>query len=84
MAKIKFDSMPKVERYLRLKGIPKDYIYAMRNALISDAITQADGFTVARFYTAFGLVCHKCYKRLMAKGYDGAYYTEAEECIDDY
>lgn len=30
----------------------------------------------------FRLVCHKCYKRLMAKGYDGEYYTEAEECID--
>lgn len=61
MSKIVFNSMPKVERYLRLKGIPKDYIYAMRNALISDAITQADGFTVARFYTAFGLALYEQY-----------------------
>ena len=31
------------------------------------------------------LVCEKCYKRIMAKGYDGAYYTEADECLDyDY
>jgi hypothetical protein len=32
----------------------------------------------------FRLVCNTCYTRLMANGYDGAYYTEAEECIDDY
>ena len=33
----------------------------------------------------FRLVCHRCYERLMAKGYDGEYYTEAEEQIEaDY
>ena len=33
----------------------------------------------------FRLVCHRCYDKLMAKGYDGAYYTEADECLDyDY
>ena len=33
----------------------------------------------------FRLVCWKCYEKLMAKGYDGQYYTEADECIDcDY
>ena len=33
----------------------------------------------------FRLVCCNCYDKLMAKGYDGQYYTEADECIDaDY
>lgn len=33
----------------------------------------------------FRLVCGDCYDRLMAKGYDGEYYTEADENIDcDY
>lgn len=33
----------------------------------------------------YRLVCYDCYDKLMAKGYDGAYYTEADECLDyDY
>jgi len=33
----------------------------------------------------FRLVCFDCWERLMAKGYDGEYYTEADECLDyDY
>ena len=33
----------------------------------------------------FRLVCFDCYEKLMAKGYDGQYYTESDECIDyDY
>ena len=33
----------------------------------------------------FRLVCFDCYEKLMEKGYDGQYYTEADECIDkDY
>jgi hypothetical protein len=33
----------------------------------------------------FRCVCQSCYFKLMAKGYDGEYYTEADECIDiDY
>lgn len=33
----------------------------------------------------YRLVCWKCYKKLMAKGYDGEYYDEADECLDaDY
>lgn len=33
----------------------------------------------------FRLVCYRCHDKLMAKGYDGAYYTEADECLDyDY
>lgn len=33
----------------------------------------------------YRLVCIPCYEKLMAKGYDGAYYTEEDECIDyDY
>lgn len=27
----------------------------------------------------FRLVCAKCYQKVMAKGYDGEYYTEADE-----
>ena len=34
----------------------------------------------------FRLVCYGCYTKIMdTKGYDGEYYTEADECIDyDY
>ena len=34
----------------------------------------------------FRFVCHACYEKIMlSKGYDGEYYTEADECIDsDY
>lgn len=34
----------------------------------------------------FRFVCHACYEKIMLrKGYDGEYYTEADECIDsDY
>ena len=32
----------------------------------------------------FRLVCLDCYWKLMDKGYDGQYYTEADECIDEY
>lgn len=34
----------------------------------------------------YRLVCWNCYTEIMeASGYDGEYYTEAEECIDyDY
>lgn len=34
----------------------------------------------------FRLVCYDCYEKVMSeKGYDGEYYTEADECIDyDY
>lgn len=31
----------------------------------------------------FRLVCCQCWARLMAKGYDGEYYTEADEQIED-
>ena len=30
----------------------------------------------------YRLVCYDCYERLMENGYDGEYYTEADECID--
>lgn len=36
---------------------------------------------------SFRLVCipHGCYDKCMAKGYDGEYYDERDECIDyDY
>lgn len=33
----------------------------------------------------FRLVCWDCYSEIMDKGYDGQYYTEADECLDyDY
>lgn len=33
----------------------------------------------------FRLVCFDCYDKVMAKGYDGQYYTSADENIDyDY
>lgn len=31
----------------------------------------------------FRLVCDRCYRRIMSKGYDGEYYTEADEQIED-
>jgi len=31
----------------------------------------------------FRLVCTDCYWKLMGSGYDGEYYTEADECIDE-
>lgn len=31
----------------------------------------------------FRLVCQECYDFLMEKGYDGQYYTEADECLDE-
>lgn len=31
----------------------------------------------------FRLVCDSCYARLMFKGYDGEYYTDADEQIED-
>ena len=31
----------------------------------------------------YRLVCSDCYFKLMEKGYDGEYYTEAEECLDE-
>lgn len=33
----------------------------------------------------FRLVCWDCYDEIMDEGYDGQYYTEADECLDyDY
>jgi len=32
----------------------------------------------------FRLVCIPCYDKLMEKGYDGAYYTAQDECLDYY
>lgn len=33
----------------------------------------------------FRLVCWKCYQKVMAKGYDGQYYSETDEHFDfDY
>lgn len=32
----------------------------------------------------FRYVCTECYEKIYSrKDYDGAYYTEADECIDD-
>ena len=33
----------------------------------------------------FRLVCWDCYCKIMNEGYDGQYYTSADECLDyDY
>ncbi|MCL2227698.1 MAG: hypothetical protein FWB97_08750 [Oscillospiraceae bacterium] len=32
---------------------------------------------------SYRLVCHKCYDILMSGGYDGQYYDERDERIDD-
>lgn len=32
----------------------------------------------------YRLVCFDCWDKLMEDGYDGEYYTEADECIDEY
>lgn len=31
----------------------------------------------------YRLVCTECWQKLMEKGYDGEYYTEADECIEE-
>jgi len=31
----------------------------------------------------FRLVCYRCYNKVMEKGYDGQYYDERDECLDD-
>lgn len=31
----------------------------------------------------FRLVCNDCWEKLMSRGFDGAYYTEADEQIED-
>lgn len=31
----------------------------------------------------YRLVCHKCFVKLMGKGYDGEYYTEVDEQIEN-
>ena len=31
----------------------------------------------------FRLVCRRCYEKLMEKGYDGEYYDESDEQIED-
>lgn len=41
------------------------------------------GFTTDCHGIAYRLVCFKCWEKLMAKGYDGEYYTEADECIEE-
>lgn len=30
----------------------------------------------------YRLVCFKCWERLMDEGYDGEYYSEADECLE--
>lgn len=44
---------------------------------------QDMNFTTDCHGITYRLVCYKCYDKLMAKGYDGEYYTEADECIDE-
>ena len=41
-------------------------------------------FTKDCYGIPFRLVCYDCYDKLMDEGYDGQYYTEADENIWDY
>lgn len=51
-----------------------------REVLREDMLLTRDCYGIP-----FRFVCHSCYERLMAKGYDGEHYTEMDECIDlDY
>lgn len=40
-------------------------------------------FTTDCHGITFRLVCNDCWEKLMEKGYDGEYYSEADECIDE-
>ena len=40
-------------------------------------------FTRDCYGIPFRLVCWNCYCEIMDGGYDGQYYTEADECLDD-
>ena len=69
------------------------------NARLNEAIEQhiaqwdgtVHGFCIKNMWEngadyesiAFRLVCFDCYEKLMAKGYDGQYYDEADECLDE-
>ena len=42
-------------------------------------------FTRDCYGIPYRLVCWDCYDEIMNHGYDGQYYTEADECLDyDY
>ena len=40
-------------------------------------------FTTDCHGITFRFVCLECYEKLMAKGYDGEYYTELDEQIEE-
>ncbi len=50
-----------------------------------EALREDMSFTRDCHGITYRLVCNNCYFKLMAKGYDGAYYDESDECLDfDY
>ena len=40
-------------------------------------------FTLDCHGIPFRLLCLDCWEKAMDKGYDGEYYTELDECLDD-
>ncbi len=52
--------------------------YCEREVLREDMLFTKDCHGIP-----YRLVCPECYETLMADGYDGEYYTEEEECINE-
>lgn len=62
-----------------------ELIEDLRNCPACDRETERQDMIYTRdcHGITYRLVCHDCYDKLMAKGYDGEYYTEADECINE-
>jgi len=63
--------------------------WAETNAECQNCEKRFPRYEMKRTYDCQGIpfrrVCHTCYDRMMAKGYDGQYYDERDECLDyDY
>lgn len=59
-----------------------NYFYVKQCASCKKIVHRNDmQFTKDCHGIPYRLVCWKCYEKLMSKGYDGVYYTEADECL---
>lgn len=54
-------TLQKVYAYLASKGIPKQMIRAIREALIYDAVVEADDIKYDRIYTSIGIMLRKAF-----------------------